>query len=87
MVGGMFRATFPDAEYLLDLFRAVNAVAEPILMQPMPRKTTMANILYRLVYNLMRVALMLFIIAPLLSPIIFLAPQYRHIALLGGATA
>ena len=28
----MFRATLPDAGYLLDLFKGVNAVAEPILM-------------------------------------------------------
>jgi len=29
----MFRATFPDARHLLeDIFKGVNAVAEPILM-------------------------------------------------------
>jgi len=28
----MFRAAFPDARHLLDLFKAVSAVAEPILM-------------------------------------------------------
>ena len=26
----MFRAAFPDARHLLDIFKAVNAVAEPI---------------------------------------------------------
>ena len=28
----MFREALPDARHLLDLFKAVNAVAEPILM-------------------------------------------------------
>ena len=28
----MFRAAFPDARHLLDIFKGVNAVAEPILM-------------------------------------------------------
>ena len=55
----MFRAALPDARHLLDLFKAVNAVAELILMLPMPGRATMASILYRLVYNFMRVALTL----------------------------
>jgi len=81
----MFRAALPDARHLLDIFKAVNAVAELILMLPMPGRATMASILYRLVYNFMRVALTLPLI--MLLPIIFLALQYRHIALMGGAAA
>ena len=55
----MFRAALPDARHLLDLFKAVNAVAELILMLSVPGRATMTSILYRLVYNFMRVALML----------------------------
>jgi hypothetical protein len=72
----MFRAAFPDARHLLDLFKAVNAVAEPILMLPMPGRATMASILYRLVYNFMRVALTLPLI--MLLPII---PQRSNTAI------
>jgi len=81
----MFREVLPDARHLLDLFKGVNAVAEPILMLPMPRETTMANIVHHFVYNFVRVLLMLPLI--MLLPIIFLALQYRHIALMGGAAA
>ena len=52
------------------------AVAELILMLPMPGRAMIAKIVYRLVYNLVRVALTLSIIAPLLLPITLLALQY-----------
>jgi len=52
------------------------AVAELILMLPIPGRATVAKIVYRLVYNLVRALLTLFIIAPLLLPITLLALQY-----------
>ena len=52
------------------------AVAELILMLPMPGRATIARIVYRLVYNLVRALLTLSIIAPLLLPIILLALYY-----------
>ena len=61
------------------------SIAGLILMLPAPRKTTIASIVYRLVYSFMRALLMLPLI--MLLPIIFLALQYRHIALMGGAAA
>ena len=83
----MFREALPDARHLLDLFKAVNAVAGPIPMLPAPGRATIASIIYRLFYNLVRALLTLFIIAPLLSPIILLALQYCNIPFLGGAAA
>jgi hypothetical protein len=83
----MFRAAFPDARHLLDIFKAVNAVAGLILMLPMPRETTMANIVHRFVYNFVRVLLTLPLIMPLLLPVILLALQYYDIPFLGGAAA
>ena len=72
----MFRAALPDARHLLDILKAVNAVAGLILMLPMPGRATMASIPYRLVYNFMRVALTLPLI--MLLPII---PQRSNTAI------
>ena len=62
------------------------SVAELILMLPAPRKTTIASIVYRLVYSFVRALLMLPPIMPLL-PVILLAPQYCNMPFLGGAAA
>jgi len=83
----MFRAALPDARYPLDIFRAVNAFAEPIPMLPVPGRAVIASIVYRLFYNLMRFLLMLPLIMPLLLPVILLALQYCNIPFLGGAAA
>ena len=52
------------------------AVAELILMLPIPGRATVASIVYRLVYNLVRALLTLPLIMPLLLPIILLALYY-----------
>jgi len=62
------------------------AVAELILMLPIPGRATVAKIVHRLVYNLVRALLTLFIIAPLLLPITLLALQY-YLLLSGAAVA
>ena len=62
------------------------AVAKLILMLPVPGRVTIANVVYRLVYNFMRALLTLPLIMPLL-PVILLALQYCNMPFLGGVVA
>ena len=88
-LGRILLRAFSPKEVLRDIGGVAEdyaAVAELILMLPIPGRAMVAKIVHCLVYNLVRALLTLFIIAPLLLPITLLA-LYSYLLIYGAVVA